>query len=323
MPRVCRPQRVFITGALGFIGSHLADRYRRDGAEVSGVDLRANPALGVLAGDIMEAGQWEEAVTAADLVIHTAARVSFSGSAVEHWQVNCMGTRNVLAAAAKGRECRLVHLSSIAAYGFDYPDGVDERYPLRPNGVPYVDSKVASEQLVLQAHASGEVACTIIRPGDVYGPDSQWTITPVREIAARRLILPAMGRGHLAPVFIDDLVEGIVAAANKDNAAGQVFNMTGGVKVETREFFGYYARMLGKRSVPVAPTPLVLGIAMTVGRLIRGNDVTPAAVRYAARQGGYSIEKARTQLGYRPRVDLKEGMHRSEEWLRRSGLLGN
>ena len=69
-----------------------------------------------------------------------------------------------------------------------------EDHPIRPNGVPYVDTKVASEQVVLQAHAAGELACTVVRPGDVYGPGSRpWTFWPVEELARGRLLLPAMG----------------------------------------------------------------------------------------------------------------------------------
>jgi nucleoside-diphosphate-sugar epimerase len=240
------------------------------------------------------------------------------------WRTNVLGTRNALDAARRAGAGRFVHFSSVVAFGFDYPDGVDERYPLRPNGVPYVDTKVASEQAVLQAHAEGDVSCTVIRPGDVYGPGSIWTVTPAREIAARRLILPAMGRGHLSPIYVDDLVEGALLAASREEAKGQVFTLTGGITVETREFFGHYARMLGKSRVPVAPTGVVLALAATAGRLAMlsgGGEVTAAAVRYIARKGGYSIDKARTVLGYEPKVSLDEGMRRCEAWLRAESLL--
>jgi nucleoside-diphosphate-sugar epimerase len=106
---------------------------------------------------------------------------------------------------------------------------------------------------------------------------------------------------------------------------GEVFTLSGGHDVEAREFFGHYARMLGRRRVPVAPTPVVAGIAGALyhaGRL-RGSapEVTPAAIRYLSRSGTYSIEKARTVLGYNPAIDLDEGMRRCEEWLRAEGIL--
>ena len=315
--------KVFVTGALGLIGARLARRYRDAGAEVAGMDVRADPSLGVVAGDLTQPGAWQDAAAGCDLVIHTAALVGMQRvDEATFWRVNVLGTRNALDAAARGGAGRFVHFSSIVTFGLDYPDGVDERYPTHATGVPYVDTKIASEQAVLAAHAAGEIACTIVRPGDVYGPGSHfWTVTPVETIKQRRLMLPAMGRGHVSPVYVDDLVEGTMLAAGHPEAAGHVFTLAGGATVETRDFFGRYARMLGKSGVPAAPTPVVLAMAATLGRVTGGGEVTPAAVRYIARRGGYSIEKARTMLGYEPEVDLDEGMRRSEEWLRGEGLL--
>jgi nucleoside-diphosphate-sugar epimerase len=316
---------VFITGALGFIGRRLADRYRAAGSDVAGIDVRAEPEQGVVAGDLTEPGSWQDSMGGAELVIHTAALVGMRGEEQAFWRVNVLGTRNALDAAARAGAQRFVHFSSIVAFGFDFPDGVDERYPPRPNGVPYVDTKVASEQVVLQAHAAGEIACTVVRPGDVYGPGSHfWTLTPVREIAARRMVLPAMGRGLVSPVYVDDLVDGVVLAGGHPEGAGQVFTLTGERSVEGRDFFGRYARMLGKRRVAVAPTPVVISIAATLGRVAQraaDSEVTPAAVRYLARKGSYSIERARSLLSYEPAVDLDEGMRRSEQWLRSEGVV--
>ena len=115
-------------------------------------------------------------------------------------------------------------------------------------------------------------------------------------------------------------------AAAHERAVGQVFTLSGGQDVEARDFVGRYARMLGKRRVPVAPTPVVVAIAAAIDRAgrLRGSatEVTPAAVRYLARSGTYSIAKARSMLDYQPSVDLDEGMRRCEQWLRAEGLLG-
>jgi nucleoside-diphosphate-sugar epimerase len=174
------PKRVFITGARGFIGRRLAMRYREVGSQVAGVDVRSDPELDVVAGDITAPGAWQQAARGADVVIQTAARVGMQSGPEPFWRANVLGTRHALDAAARGDAQRFVHLSSIVTFGFDVVTEVDERHPVRPNGVPYVDTKVASEQVVLQAHSAGEVACTVVRPGDVYGPGSYfWTATPV------------------------------------------------------------------------------------------------------------------------------------------------
>jgi nucleoside-diphosphate-sugar epimerase len=320
------PGRVFVTGCLGFIGSAVAQRYRSLGAEVRGVDLRADRDLDVVAGDVSSPGAWQAHASGCDLVVHTAAILSLRADRQPFLRVNAAGTRHALEAAVRGGAGRFLHLSSVTVFGFDFPDGVDELHPVQPNGVPYVDTKIAGEQVVLQAHAAGEIAGTVVRPGDVYGPGSRpWTVLPVEELKARRFVLPARGKGIFSPAYVDNLVDGIVLAAAAPDAAGQVFTLSDGVGVECREFFGYYARMLGKRGVPAAPNALALplaGAAAAFARLLRREtEVNRSAAMYLARRGTYSIEKAKSVLGYRPAVGLEEGMERSEAWLRERALV--
>ena len=315
------PRRVFITGCLGFIGRRLAERFRAQGTEVRGVDVQADPGLGVVAGDVATPGAWQDHLGGCDLVVHTAAMVSFRSGEAPFWRVNALGTRNVLDAAERAGARRVVHLSSITVFGWDFEGRVDESHPVRANGVPYVDTKIASEQIVLQRHAAGALECTVVRPGDVYGPRSRpWTVIPVEQLKSRRILLPRMGRGVLSMVYVDDLVNGIAAASAADGAGG-VFTLTDERPVEAREFFGHYARMLGRRGVPAAPTPVVRALARANGIVDRGTEVTPAGVDYLARTGTYSAEKARRVLGWEPTVSLAEGMERNEAWLRAEGML--
>jgi nucleoside-diphosphate-sugar epimerase len=320
------PSKVFISGALGFIGSVLADRYRDLGSEVRGVDLRAEPSLGVVAGDIAEPGDWQQRADGCDLVINTAAYVGFGGELDAVWRVNVLGARRVIDAAARGGAGRFVQFSSVTTFGFDYPDGVDETYPVRLTGNPYPDSKIAAEQVTLQAHVAGEVQATIIRPGDVYGPRSRgWTTLPVQMIKSGQMVLPAGGRGQIGPVYVDNLVDGVLLAAESPEAVGEIFTIADGVAVEIGEFFAHYARMLGKDGIRSLPTPVARAIAAAGGRiektLGRDTEMSAASVDYVAKRGGYSIEKARRVLGYEPKVDLEEGMRRCEEWLRAEGLI--
>jgi nucleoside-diphosphate-sugar epimerase len=149
---------------------------------------------------------------------------------------------------------------------------------------------------------------------------------PVELIKARRLALPARGHGIHSPVYVDDLVEGIIAASGSDAASGQVITVSGGVGVEIGEFFDHYARMLGRRRVPTVPTSVALAVAGVQERIahLRGGstEVTRAGIRYLAlRRGTYAIKKARDLLDWSPAVGLEEGMSRTETWLREQGLL--
>ncbi|MGI8461809.1 MAG: NAD-dependent epimerase/dehydratase family protein [Solirubrobacterales bacterium] len=321
------PRPTCITGASGFIGRRLVERLRADGATVRGVDLQTDKARDVVAGDISEPGLWQDAAAGSEVVVHTAAIVSNAATRDVAWRMNVLGTRHALDAAVAAGAKRFVHFSSVRAFSdVDFPDGVDERHPVRPDGSTYVDTKVASEQVVLQAHAAGEIECTVIRPGDVYGPGSRpWTILPVDAIKSNRFVLPAMGKGVFSPVYVDNLLDGVLLAASRDDAAGEVFTISDGVGVSCREFFGHYCRMLGKPPPRGLPTVAALGLVSIPETIawISGEDteIRRESMRYLAREGTYSIEKARRVLGYEPAIGLDEGMRLTEAWLREQGLL--
>ncbi|HEX4672571.1 MAG TPA: NAD-dependent epimerase/dehydratase family protein [Solirubrobacteraceae bacterium] len=317
--------RVFITGASGFIGRTLCERYAADGHEVRGVDLAADPGRQVVAGDVAQSGAWQDWAADSELVIHTAATVSLRlERRDEIWRSNVLGTANAIDAAERAGARRFVHFSSVTVFGLEFPDGVDERYPVRNSFIPYPDSKIASEQVTLQAHLDGRVQCTVVRPGDVYGPRSRaWATVPAELIRQRRFMLPGLGRGIHSPVYIDNLVDGVVLAANSPDAAGQVFTLSDGIGVPYREFFAPYAELIGRRLV-LMPTPVALGaaaVAQRLARLQRGdNEVNPASARYLLRRGTYSIEKARKVLGWEPRVGLRVGLERTVGWLNEQGF---
>ena len=325
--RISRPKRVFITGANGFIGRALARRYRDYGAEVSGVDMSADPAWNVVAGDVREVDRWRRHLDGADLVIHTAAVVSMVAPMRAAWEVNCHGTRRLLTACREGGTTRFVQLSSVAAFGFDFPDGVDESWPLITNGNSYTDTKITGEHTILAAHAGGELDCTIIRPGDVYGPASRaWVVVPVQMMKSRQFILPDRGRGIFSPIYIDDLVDGVVLAAGLQQGAGKVFTLAHGTGVTCAEFFGHHWRWLGRRgSIPSLPKTVAIGLAEAGAKLARltgkSTELGRGSIGLLSRRGTYSIEKARRLLGFEPKVDLAEGMRRSEAWARSSGLV--
>jgi nucleoside-diphosphate-sugar epimerase len=319
--------RAFITGAGGFIGGRLAERLRARADEVAGVDLSADPARGIVAGDLTVPGPWRRAAVGSELFLHTAAVVSNVGDPERYWRLNVLGTRLALDAALEAGARRFVHFSSVRAFGDSgWPDGVTEEFPVRPQGRPYVDTKIASEQVVLQAHAAGEIECTVIRPGDVYGPGSRpWVLLPLEMIRAGRFLLPARGRGIFSPVYVDNLIDGVLAAAESDAAAGHVFTISDGVGIETREFFAHHCRMLGAPPPRGVPTALAKLIFEVVGRIERAagreSEAGAVAADYLARRGTYSIAKAARTLGYAPAVGLEDGMRRTEAWLREQRLL--
>jgi len=321
-----RYRKVFVTGGQGFVGRALLTRYRELGAEVVGLDLQANPTANIVAGDVSDPSDWEKYVQGCDLVIHTAAIVTNNVSRTEAWRVNVLGTRRVLDSAIQAGVRRFVHLSSLAAMRFILEDQADERAPVMPTGNPYVDTKIASEQTVLAAHAAGEIVATIIRPADIYGPGSRpWTVVPVQMIKKGLFLLPAYGQGVFRAIYIDDLVDGVVLAAEKDEGIGQIFILGGETTTTCEQFFRSYYQMLGKNNPRMLSTPVAIVIA-EIGRLIfklfgRQTELGRGAIEMLSKKTTVSNQKARQLLGWQPRVDLKAGMQRTEAWLRAQKII--
>lgn len=319
------PATVLITGANGFIGRALAARLRELGTTVRGVDLVAAPADDVVAGTTVDPDPWAGQLAGVDAVVHTAALVSNAAPLDKAWEVNVLGTHRVLRAAVAAGVPRFVHISSIAAYGFDFPDGVTESDPVRVSGYSYVDTKVNSEHVVLAAHVAGEIAATIIRPGDVWGPGSRpWTIIPLEMISKGQMILPADGDGIFSPIYIDNLIDGMVLALGAKAAVGQIYNLTDGYGISCSDYFGRLAAMAGGK-VRTLPTPLALLLTASLGTIQRRlgitSELTAGTVEMLKRTGTYSVEKARTHLGFEPLVSLDDGLARVQQWARAEGLI--
>ena len=161
--------------------------------------------------------------------------------------------------------------------------------------------------------SSGRMDCTIVRPGDVYGPGSRpWVVLPLEMIRKGKFLLPAHGRGLFSPVYIDDLVAGIELAAGRDAGKGQIYTISGPAGVSCEEFFGYHARMLGSRKpARKVSTGFAIALAETARRVVQlfggRTELGRGTIDMLSRSAGYSIDKARLQLGYEPRVDLEEG----------------
>jgi len=318
--------KIFITGANGFIGRALATRCRELGAEVSGLDFQADEEWGVVAGDLTRPEQWKQALEGVDIVIHAAAIVSNTASMDLAWGINVKATADLLAHCVEAGVKRFVQLSSVAAYGFSATKEVDENQPLRPMGNTYVDTKIASEHSVLACHASGAMDCTIIRPGDVYGPGSRpWVVLPLEMIKSGRFMLPAHGKGLFSPVYVDDIVNGILLAATRSEGAGQIFNISGGITPTCAEFFSHHARMAGGKPLKTMGTPaarLLAEVARAVITTFGGTtELGGGTIDMLSRKAGYSIEKADRLIGYRPQIDLAEGMRCTEQWARESNLI--
>ena len=253
---------VAVTGASGFIGAALANRLRADGDEIVGIDVTGDPDR---RADVSDPSATVAALGGADAIVHAAAIVAERGRMEDFVRVNVRGTRNVLDAAGPRRT---VVIASVAGWGYEFRRDLDEDAPPRPCGLPYVDTKGATETLALRRGA------TVIRPGDVYGPGSApWVVRPLEMIRAGRFYLPSPGDGVMTLVYIDDLVDAIVRALREPRAAGRAYTVWDGEPVPAREYF----ERLGGRPVRTLPAPVLRSGGASDGRGPGGCDICHTA----------------------------------------------
>jgi len=318
-------KKVFITGANGFIGRKLAEKFRSVGTNVCGMDMISDIENNIVQGDLSTPEKWRDTLKDCDLVIHTAAVVSNALNYDQTWQVNVAGSKIVLdEAIACGSVKRFIHLSSVAASGFEATTTIDETIPLKTQNHPYRDTKITSEHLVMNYQSSGLIDCTIIRPSDVYGPGSRpWVVTPIEEMKRNKFLVP---QGMFGPIYIDDLVDGIHLAARQTAGAGQIFILSGDEEVSNHEYFGHLAKMLGKSKAPILPNRLLATFASVnefiMNALGKTTEINPNTIKMLSRPcADYSHKKATDLLGYKPQVPLKEGMEKCQQWLKNNNYL--
>ena len=238
------------------------------------------------------------------------------------WRTNVVGTANVLAAAESAGVERFVYISSVAVYGVNRAPLIDEAMPTPPAGQLYPDSKIAAETLV----RASPLPWVIVRPASTYGPrGGAWTVGPIKQIKAGRLVLLGKDTGLVTPGYIDNVVDGLLLALAHPAAVGETFNLCDDRAVTFREFYLAYARMLGKDSLPTVPgwfATLARTAPASLARRILGRPtIGPWSLHFRRNSSQFSVAKAKRVLGYAPAVDFAEGMRRTEAWLRAEGYV--
>lgn len=329
-----RGKRALITGATGFIGGRLAERL----ATEEKMQIRAlarTPAKGdwltdlgveIVPGDITDPDSLKAALAGCQLVFHAAAWVSEGGSKAEVWAVNVSGTQHVVEAALAAGVERFVHVSSCAVYGSLQKHNIDESTPTRMRGNLYGDSKVAAEEVVFQAYRQHGLPVVVARASQVYGPRSkQFTIRPIEVIKAGKMVLIDGGRHLCKPIYIDNLIDGLILCAKIEAAIGQTINLTDGTPIPWRDFFGAYGRMLNIASFPSVPFALawLIGYYNEIKASISGKKarLNRGAIKALRSDNSFSNQKARDLLGWEPKIDFDQGMQLTEAWLRTEGYL--
>jgi NAD dependent epimerase/dehydratase len=308
---------VLVTGAGGFIGGHLVAELVRQGANVRAL-VRYNsrndrgtldwldPAtvadVDVVLGELRDFESVRRAVAGTEVVFHLGAMIAIPYSYVnprDFSETNVLGALNVAQASLDAGVQRVVQTSTSEVYGTAQIVPITEDHPLEPQS-PYAASKVGADKLFDSFHRSYDLAVTILRPFNTYGPhQSARAIIPT--IISQALASDTLRLGSLDPrrdlTYVSDTVAGFIAAGHSDAAVGRTIQLGTGYDVSVRDIVDTVAELLGKELHVETDPARVRPAKSEVGRLISD----PAL--------------ARSALGWEPRVDLREGLARTVAWI--------
>jgi nucleoside-diphosphate-sugar epimerase len=325
--------RFLITGATGFVGGHIAEAFAERGWQVTALvrpqsDTALLEQVGVrlVRGELHDPQTVSGAVAEVDAVVHCAARVGDWGPVAEYRKANVEALRTLLDVCKGQAVERFVHMSSLGVYAARHHHGTTEAEPLpRKHGDGYSQSKVEAEQVALSYYRDFGVPVVVLRPGFVYGPRDR-TVMPriIESLRQGTMRYPgAKGARALNTIFVRNLVDAVLLALDEPRAVGQVYNLTDGEEVSKRRFVEAVADAMGLPH-PTRTPPLWLARLLTWGAeswaKLRGAKEAPlftkARLKFLGLNLDFSIEKARQELGYRPRVPFDDAMFLTMRWYR-------
>jgi nucleoside-diphosphate-sugar epimerase len=322
---------VLVTGGSGLVGSHVIAALRQAGrpvralvrapAEAAVRGLGAEPII----GDVTDAAAWRRAADGARIaaIVHAAALVRPPRASLETYERVNVGGTALAVTAAREAGALLVHLSSVAVYGgsadLRAPGAMsprDEDAPFRPlaTGDYYARTKRAAEALVREAAERGEIDAVAIRPNVIYGERDR-LFTPRVLRAVRGILVPQIGPGtnHLSCVYAGNVAQAIVAALTAAPRGFHAYLVTADrpPALTAREFLEAAASVAGSRPRFVRlPIPL----ARFAIALWSGPTLARQALGFMTGENPYRIERARTELGWVPEIDARDGLTRAGWW---------
>jgi nucleoside-diphosphate-sugar epimerase len=320
--------KVLITGAGGFIGSHLVDSQLEKGNQVRVVDLhverlshqQGHDQLELITGDITDPKLVERLVSEIEVVYHLAsAHLDVSLSNKHYRQVNAQGTLRLVEAAYQAGVLRFVHCSSVGVMGDVKHPPADESYNSQPTNI-YELTKREGEQAALNFAKQTGFPLVVARPAWVYGPRCPRTQKLFRTIAKGRFLVFGSGQNWRHPVYISDAVNGLELCAQNRDRCGEVYIIAGSQPVRAIELVRLISRELGVKP-PRLHLPITLGrlgglSLESVFKLVgKQPPFSRRSLDFFLKDNAYDIGKARRELGYNPEVDLSTGIRQTIRWL--------
>ncbi len=313
-------KKVLVTGAGGFIASHLVEKLAQCGANVrafvrynsrgdigllSQLDPQILDSVEIISGDLRDLPAVQQAVKGVERIFHLGALIAIPYSYLHPAEVvetNVIGTLNVLLAARDLGISKVIHTSTSEVYGTALRVPIDENHPLQGQS-PYSASKIGADKLAESFYCAYELPVVTVRPFNTFGPrQSARAVIPT--IISQALTREVLHLGSLDTkrdfTYVSDTVAGFICAAEAQNVEGQVFNLGTGSEVTIGELVQIIGRIVGRNLKVIQEGQRLRPGKSEVMRLLSDN------------------RKARKYLGWQPKVSIEQGLGQTVDWIRRN-----
>ncbi|NIO20024.1 MAG: NAD-dependent epimerase/dehydratase family protein [Candidatus Aenigmarchaeota archaeon] len=276
-------------------------------------------------GDLADGKSLRNACSNVDVIYNAAGLLGKWGvPAQQLHEVNVEGVKNLIEACIDTEPQYSLHLSAGGVTGPMRSHVADESYECRPS-TTYEKTKLRGEQLALEMADKYGVPLSVVRPTFTYGPGDPHKFPLFKMVKKRAFVFIGNGMSTVHPVYIDDLIEGI-EIVGEQQPRGEIYIIGGDRPVTKRELIYTIADVLEvprpKTHIPIALASLAARILEPAGKAFKFEPpLTSSRIVMMTKNWGMSIEKAKRELGYKPKVDLLEGVRRTVAWYRRNNYL--
>ena len=318
------PRTVLVTGAAGFTGLALARSLTRRGQHVRGLVRNRKRAsyleqagVEIIAGDVRDRATVQEALLGVDTVYHLAAVFRRAGVPdSEYRSVHVDATRQLVECSAAAGVRRFVHCSTVGVHGdVEAQAPAAEDAPFHPGDI-YQVTKLEGERMALDTAGRVGLPLTVVRPGPIYGPGDRRLLKLIGGVARKRFVLLGDGSPHFQMVYVDDLTEGFRLAAETPAAVGRTYIVAGGEAPTLNELVDEIAAVAHvappRTRLPVWPFwvagAICEGICVPLGI---EPPIFRRRVAFFTKNRWFDTSRARDELGYAPKVRLRDGIRRT------------
>jgi nucleoside-diphosphate-sugar epimerase len=326
--------RVLVTGGTGFTGSALTRRLLEQGHDVVALDNKPGLFDGELAqkgaeihvGSVTDEALVDRLVKGCARVYHLAAAFRLVNLAKRaYWDINVEGTRNLLDAALRRGVERFVYCSTCGVHGnVEHPPAAEDA-PVAP--ADYYQYTKWEGEIVAREYINKGLWISIVRPAAIYGPgDPERFAMLYRRVSSGRFVFLGRGEALYHPCYIDNLVDALILAAEKDDARGQAYLIADERYVPIKELVTAIARELNiDLKLTFVPFWPAYAVAAAVELAYKPLPAEPPIFRrrldWFRQNRAFDITKAKRELGWQPRVDLETGLRRTAEWYSEQGII--